>query len=329
MTVASDTPMPRAAPAVVVVGEVLVELSSLEPLGDGTTLRLGFSGDALNAAAAAAAAGAHTALVARVPDDELGDELVARVEALGVDTAWVVRAPGQHGLYLTHADPDGERQFTYVRRGSAGSELSVADLDEAMLSRAAVVVASGVTAAISESAAGAVLRAAQVANRFVYDPNFRPRLTTAEQATEQLRRLAPLAEVITPSWPGETERLMGLDPAAGPHRAVAALSELGAGSVVMTCGPQGAVVAVDGVVDEVAGVRADDVVDQTGAGDCLTGTLAARLASGDTLVDAVRLACAAAALSVRGQGGTGFVPTLEQTRKALAESRPTEEMTSR
>lgn len=310
--------MPGGAPDVVVLGEVLVELSSLEPLGDGAPLRLGFSGDALNTAAASAAAGAHTVLVARVPDDELGDALVSRVVDLGIDPAGVIRAPGQHGLYLSHADPDGERHFVYVRSGSAGSQLSADDLDLALVSSAGVVVASGVACAVSESAAGAVARAAALARRFVYDPNFRSRLTTAEQAGEALRRLAPLAAVVTPSWPGEVEQLLGVASTASPREALAAVSDLGAQSAVLTCGPDGALVAAEGEIHKVPGIPAPRVVDQTGAGDCLTGTLAARLALGDTLLDAVRLAVAAASLSVQGQGGTGYVPTLDETRRTLA-----------
>lgn len=325
---ASPAARTPGAPDVVVLGEVLVELSSRQPLRDGATLRLGFSGDSLNAAAAAAAAGAHTALVARVPDDDLGDELLERVVALGVDPTWVIRAPGQHGLYLTHADPDGERQFTYVRLGSAGSGLAPTDLDDTLLTAAGVVVASGIACAISQSAADAVLHAARLARRFVYDPNYRPRLTTPSGAADVLRRLAPLAEVITPSWPGETTQLLGLDPQLTATEAVAALTTLGAGSVVMTCGPQGALVATGGQVEAVASFPAPSVVDQTGAGDCLTGTLAARLALGDSLTDAVRLATTAAALSVQGQGGTGHIPTLTETQTALAGSRPAEEMST-
>jgi len=91
--------------------EVLVELSSLTPWEYGAALRLAFSGDALNAAAASAAAGAHTALVARVPGGELGDALVRRVAELGIDATHLVRTSGQHGVYLSHADPEGQRQF--------------------------------------------------------------------------------------------------------------------------------------------------------------------------------------------------------------------------
>ncbi len=97
---------------VVVLGEVLVELSAEAPLERGVPLRLDFSGDALNAAAAAAAAGAETMLLARVPDDELGDALVRRAVELGVDCSYVVRVPGGHGMYLAHSDPLGQRQFS-------------------------------------------------------------------------------------------------------------------------------------------------------------------------------------------------------------------------
>lgn len=309
--------MPRGHVDVVVLGEVLVELSALTPWQNGASLKLAFSGDALNAAAASAAAGACTVLVARVPDDELGDALVAGVSELGIDTTHLIRTRGQHGMYLSHADPDGLRQFVYVRRGSAGSELSPDDLDDDLLRHAGVVLASGVACAISPSAAAAVHHAAKVAERFVYDPNFRPRLTSAQEAAEHLRTLAPLAEVVTPSWPGEVGDLLGI-PAQSAPEAVARVVDLGAHGVVLTCGSAGALLFHDGNLEHIPGIVAPSVVDQTGAGDSLTGTLAARLALGDDLGQATRLAVAAAALSVQGQGGTGYVPTLEESQGALA-----------
>jgi 2-dehydro-3-deoxygluconokinase len=127
---------------VVVVGEPLVQLTATTELRDGAPLSLGFSGDALNAAAAAAAAGARTALVARVPDDELGSAMAARIEQLGVDTSHIRRVAGQHGLYLQHTDPSGTRQFLYARSGSAGSQLCPDDLPSAILRNVRIVLAT-------------------------------------------------------------------------------------------------------------------------------------------------------------------------------------------
>jgi 2-dehydro-3-deoxygluconokinase len=316
----------------VVLGEVLVELSSTEPLAAGAATRLGFSGDALNAAAAAAAAGARTVLVARIPDDELGDALVEHIGALGVDTGGVRRVPGQHGVYFSHADPDGRRQFTYVRRGSAGSGLEPADLDPDLL-RDAVVLSSGITWAVGADAA--VRRAAELAGAFVYDPNYRPRLISAAGAGAALRAVLRHAALVTPSWPEELGELLGATPTdqscvetsapapISPHdrdpaAAVVALQALGATDVALTCGADGVLLTRPGGLLRIAAAPPPRVVDQTGAGDSFAGTVVGRLAAGDDLETAVRLGVAAAALSVQGQGGTGFVPTLDQTRAHAA-----------
>lgn len=296
---------------VVVVGEVLLELSSTEPLANGTPLVLGVSGDVVNAAAAASAAGARTALLTRIADDELGDVVEARLVELGVDTRFVRRVPGQQAAYFVHADPSGNRDFVYLRRGSAGAGLTPADVAAAGLESADVVLASGVTGALSSSARAAVLEAARRARRFVFDPNFRSRLTSAQDAAALLREVAPLASIVTPACPGETRPLLGT---SDPRSAARRLRELGAPSVVVTRGARGVLVVDGHDTYELAAVPAPVLVDQTGAGDVLAGTTAARVARGDTLAEAVQLGCAAASLALGGRGGTGLIPSLAQSR---------------
>jgi 2-dehydro-3-deoxygluconokinase len=123
-----------------------------QAIADGVTARLGVSGDALNVAAAAAAAGADVGLAAILPDDDLGDALHARVVELGISDRLLTHRTGQQGLYIVHADPQGEREFSYVRGGSVGSTLSPDDLDANALRSAGAVVTSGITGAISASA---------------------------------------------------------------------------------------------------------------------------------------------------------------------------------
>ena len=311
-------PTPDSSHDVVVVGEILVELASDVPLGDGVPLTLGVSGDVVNAAAAAAAAGARTAVLARIADDELGDMIEDRLAALGIDTGLVRRVPGQQGAYVVHADPLGGRQFVYLRRGSAGSTLSPEDVAAAGLEAAGAVLTTGVTAALSESARDAVLEVARRASCLVYDPNFRPRLTSAQEAAGILRRIAPRARVITPAAPGESVPLLGTDDA---QRAAQILLGLGAAAAVVTRGAEGAVVADADGLRELPAVPAPALVDQTGAGDSLAGTLTARLVLGDSLDEAVRLGTAAASLVLGGRGGTGLVPTLEQVRDHVASLR--------
>jgi 2-dehydro-3-deoxygluconokinase len=83
---------------------------------------------------------------------------------------------------------------------------------------------------------------------------------------------------------------------------------------VVTRGADGALVADASGLRQVPAVPAPRLVDQTGAGDSLAGTLTARLVLGDSLDEAVRLGTAAASLVLGGRGGTGYVPTLAELR---------------
>jgi 2-dehydro-3-deoxygluconokinase len=307
---------------VVLIGEILVELYSEEPLADGSALRLGFSGDVLNAAAAAVAAGARTAVLTSVGDDELGDAILARAAGLGIDTSLIRRSSAANGAYLLHADLSGDRQFTYWRTASAASQMTTADIsrNQDVLSRAGAVVLSGIFAALSPGCADATLAAARSAAEggaaLVYDPNFRPRLTTPAQARATLTKIAPYCNVVTPSSPGDSRPLLGT---VDPHAAVAAVRALGAGAVALTCGSESVLVGSPGGEFTLPVPHIPDAVDATGAGDVFAGTLAARLALGDHLLEAASLGVGAASLSVTGRGGTGHIPALEDTRKiALA-----------
>lgn len=303
---------------VVLLGEPLVEISTTAPFAHGASSVLGVSGDVVNAGAAAAAAGAAVALIARVSDDELGDAVCARIRELGIDDTYIQRVPGQQGAYFLHIDPQGERQFSYARAGSVGSQLDVADVPADVVRSAGAVLGSGITAALSDSARRAVVFAAHNAARFVYDPNFRTRLTTAEESRHLLQEIAPFTTVVVPSAPGEIDAVLGI---AEPLAAAAQIREWGAQSVAVTRGSQGITLVSANGVHEQRAVPAPAVVDQTGAGDVFAGTLTARLALGDDMIDAVGLAASAASLSVGGRGGTGLIAGLTDVRAHLNKSR--------
>jgi 2-dehydro-3-deoxygluconokinase len=312
VTNSTETPQPFD---VVVMGEILVEVATDVAFGHGVPAQLGISGDALNVAAAAAAAGARVGLVSVLPDDDLGKAIAARIDELGISTGLLKFRTGQQGVYLVHCDPDGQREFSYARSGSVGSTLSPDDIDEAIFSSAGAVIAGGIACAISETSRAAVLKAAQVSHRFVFDPNFRPRLTSVESATAVLAEVAQRAFLVTPSFPGETSALLAT---SSPEEAAAKLRSLGAANVAVTCGAEGIQLdgdLADGLAESwIDAIPAPAVVDQTGAGDAFVGTLTARLVLGDSFPAAARYGAAAASLVVGGKGGTGFIPTLEQTR---------------
>ncbi|HEV7420877.1 MAG TPA: PfkB family carbohydrate kinase [Mycobacterium sp.] len=301
---------PRHTADVVLLGEPLIEISTHGPIAPGVECSFAVSGDVVNTAAAAVAAGARVAVIARVSTDELGTAVCTQLAEIGVDTSFIRRDDSFQGIYVQHADPLGDGQFCYARTGSAGSHLAPEDLPAGLLESAGAVLVSGITAALSASAKATVLEAARRAHRFVYDPNFRPRLTTAKDAAALLSEIAPYSALLTPSAPHECTALLGV---SDPAEAATRLRAGGAAAVAVTCGATGVHVD-DGSVHWQAAYPAPKVVDQTGAGDVFAGTVTARLALGDDLRTAVRFGAAAASLAVGATGGSGGIVPLERVR---------------
>ena len=76
---------------VVVLGEPLIEISTRGPIAHGVDCGFAVSGDVVNTAAAAVAAGVRVAVVARVSDDELGTAIIDHLAGLGVQTGHITR----------------------------------------------------------------------------------------------------------------------------------------------------------------------------------------------------------------------------------------------
>ena len=87
----------------------------------------------------------------------------------------------------------------------------------------------------------------------------------------------------------------------------AAVLALGPRSVVLTMAAAGAVLVRAGITVHVAAARVSPV-DTTGAGDALTGALAARLAAGDDLVNALRFAVRVATTATLRPGAQPSFP---------------------
>ena len=85
---------------------------------------------------------------------------------------------------------------------------------------------------------------------------------------------------------------------------------------MVTLGSRGALLA-DGERRFAVAARPVGVVDATGAGDTFSGVLAAWLADGRTLDEAVAAANAAAGLSVTRPGARGGMPTRGAIEAAL------------
>jgi ribokinase len=246
-------------------------------------------GKGLNQAVAAARSGARVAFVGCVGDDDAGRRMRAVLEHDGIDAGALTTGNAPTGRALIVVDAHGENSIVVVP--GANHALVMPDA----LPPAAVVLCQ------LEVPLPQVGRALVAARRAAATTILNP-----APAAPLPIELVALCDVIVPNE-HEVELL------GGP----AALLAGGCGAVVVTRGSAGVDVhTVDGVFH--AEAFTVDVVDTTGAGDAFCGSLAARLAAGDSLGAAVRWASAAGALATTVAGAVPAQPTGERIRELLA-----------
>lgn len=304
-------------PDIVSIGEPLFELNQAR--GE-AVYRPGHGGDTSNAAIAAARQGASVAYVTAVGADQFGQSFLSLWAEEGVDTSAVKQSPVAHtGIYFVTHGPDGHL-FSYLRAGSAASRMTPQDMPLDMIRAARVVHASGISQAISSSAADAVftaMRAARAAGVAVsYDTNLRLRLWPLDRARAVIHAAAGLADIVKASI-DDGRHLTGLGDA---DRIADFYLGLGASIVALTLGEDGALVATTGRRERIA-ARPAKVIDATGAGDMFAGALLAEyLRTGDPFA-AGRYANVAAALASEGYGAVQPMPRRAEVEAAMRSRR--------
>lgn len=311
-----------AGGTVVVVGAINVDFVVAAPrlpgpgetvVGDGVQRHGG--GKGANAAVAAARSGATVRLVGAVGADPIGAAALTELRADGVDTDDVVVLDDvPTGVALIVVDDRGENQIAVGAGANAAltPEQVRTALRHALPTAGCVLVSTEIP---GPSVAAAVEAAIRAGVRCVLNP---------APVVPVVTDLLELGPVLTPnrSECRDLAALLGADPTTDETdpvppgaRAVAARS---AAPVVVTLGGEGAVL-LPTPDDESVGVPAipATVRDTTGAGDTVNGVLAARLAAGDDVVTAVRLATTAASLSVGAVGARTGMPRAEAIEAAF------------
>ncbi len=298
---------------IISIGEPLFELNQ----GRGESVfRPGHGGDTSNMAIAAARQGAKVGYVTAVGADQFGESFLSLWKAEGVDTVAVKRSPIAHtGIYFVTHGPGGH-VFSYMRAGSAASRITPDDMPADAIRQAKVVHASGISQAISSSAADAVFAAFRIAREagvaVSYDTNLRPRLWAIDRARAVIHAAAGLSDILKTSIE-DAEQLVALDDA---DRIVDFYLGLGARIVALTLGRDGAIVATGDRRERIA-ARVVKPVDATGAGDMFAGAFLAEYLRTDDPFAAGRYANIAAALSTEGYGAVAPMPKRAAVEAAM------------
>jgi ribokinase len=300
---------------IVIVGssgtDMIIKLERIPRPGEtllGGEFHITGGGKGANQAVSAARAGGKVAFVARLGQDDFGDQAKAAFAKEGINVEHISRdRKVSTGVALIFVDQHGENSIG-VAPGANG-RLSPADLKKArkVFAGASVMVVQ-LEIPLDTVQIAAVL-AAKSGARVILNP------APARALPDELLRHV---SILTPNET-EAELLTGIkvDSDSSAAKAASVLRARGVQTVILTLGARGALVASSDASPQLVPGFKVKAVDTTGAGDVFNGALAVALAEEQPLLDAVRFANAAAAISVTRLGAQPSAPSRREIQRLL------------
>lgn len=210
---------------VVTFGEVMLRLKApgAERLFQSRMLEATFGGAEANVAVSLAQFGVPVSFISAIPTNPVGDACVAELRGFGVDTSHVRREGTRLGIYfLENGANQRPSRVTYDRAGSAIAAAKPGEFDwNVIFDGASWFHITGVTAAISQSAADVCLEAARAARAkgltVSCDYNYRKNLWTyGRKAPEVMRELVRHVQVGIANEE-DCQHALGIDIAVDVH----------------------------------------------------------------------------------------------------------------
>lgn len=291
---------------IITLGETMIRLTppDFQRLEQAASLQVHIGGSESNTAVGLARLGMRVAWLSRLTDNPLGRLVANSVRAHGVDTSHVIWTPEDRiGTYYLEegGTPRGSRVI-YDRANSAMSNITPEDLPVNLFQTemSSLLHLTGITVALSESAAQTAYYAAELAEQagwgISFDLNYRGRLWLPDVARNKCTPLIEAADILFLPF-RDACQLFGFADTTPPETAMRQLAQRFPQTViVMSNGADGVYGrAVNGFVGHQPALDVD-TVGRVGAGDAFNaGFLAQYLASRD-LEAALAWGNAAAAL---------------------------------
>ena len=188
----------------VTFGEIMLRLSpeNRKRIIQADRFDANYGGSEANVAAALSNMGVPTEFVTALPENDVGKAAENFVRSFGVSTRNSVKKIGRMGIYyLEKGAAQRPSKVVYDREGSVFSKACPEDFDwEKIFENAGWFHFSGITPALSESAAKLTLAAVQKAKQkgltVSCDLNYRSALWSTEQAAQALAPLLSLTDVL-------------------------------------------------------------------------------------------------------------------------------------
>jgi len=305
--------MVRVSGHVVVMGslniDLVVGLKRMPNPGEtvhGHSFERHAGGKGLNQAVSAARLGASVSMVGAVGDDANGTWLREVLAADGIDATHVAEVPGTSGTAVIEVDDSGENRIVVIAGANGLVTPEQVRTSFAALPEISVLLVQG------EVPVECNVEAMRIGNERGATVIVNP-APAWELTPEQLK----LTDVLIANQ-HEAELLTGMEAGTSVDATEAALrlTDAGCSTVIITRGEKGCVWSCDGNTGTVPTFRMTPV-DTVGAGDAFSGGLAAALAEGIELGEALRWASAAGGLATTKQGAVPSLPYLAEVKELL------------
>ncbi len=312
----------------VAIGECLIDMI---PCGVGElgvqTFSANPGGAPANVLAIYSRLGGNTAFLGKVGHDGFGDYLIENLKKANINTDNVIISPDHNTtLAFVHLSADGDRSFSFYRKGSADVMLDIDEINKDVLGDCSVFHFGSVSMT-DEPSRTATLEAVKTAKAsgavISYDPNYRPLLWDDEEtAAGWMLEGARLADVVKVS----DEELTLITGEVDHFKGAQKLLSLGVSLVFVTLGALGAFYCnknAHGLL------KAYDVktIDTTGAGDTFLGSVlwllrgksAQEMAAltDSELQDMTDFANAAGSLATTKKGAIPAMPSLDEIKALI------------
>lgn len=292
--------------------DMVIKVPHLPQAGEtvlGGEFQLLQGGKGANQAVAAQRSGAQVTFVACVGDDMFGQEACASYRRDGIDIAHVITIPNEKtGIAQILVDANGRNMIAVSSGANAQLTSEKIQQSTSAIQNADVVLVQLETPLASVVAA--IELAAQHKKTIILNP------APAQKLPDSL---FPKLDFITPNET-EAELLTGIKikTAVDARQAAKKLLDKGVKQVLITLGDQGAYYHT-AALSKLLPALTVRPIDTTAAGDTFSGALAAALAQGSPVLDAIQFAQIAAGLSVTKLGAQSSIPYLDEIKKAQAQ----------
>jgi ribokinase len=284
----SNTDMVIKAERLPVPGETII----------GGTFLMNSGGKGANQAVAVARLGGQVSFITKTGTDLFGQQSVELYKSEGINTEYIFSdKDNPSGVALISVDAQGENCILVAP--GANAALSIADIEKAR----AEIESADLLLMQLEIPMATVEYAAEIAAARGVKVILNPAPAQA-LSDKLLKRLY----IITPNRT-EAELLSGVKVTdlASARKAADIIADKGVDTVIITLGATGALIRESDRYHEVTAEKVT-AVDTTAAGDTFCGALCTGISEGMPIMDAVRFACKASAITVTRMGAQASIP---------------------